>query len=48
MAADLALNLPDGTGVQVSANMTNGKGQVKISIPGSQTPLLVHILGLFL
>ena len=48
MAADLALNLPDGTGVQVSANMTNGKGQVKISIPGTQTPLLVHILGLFL
>ncbi|MDE6393912.1 MAG: hypothetical protein K2K77_01110, partial [Duncaniella sp.] len=48
MAADLNLNLPDGTGVKVTANMTKGKGQFKFSIPDSQTPLLVHILSILL
>lgn len=48
MAADMNLNLPDGAGVQLSASMTKGKGQFKFTMPGSQTPLLVHILSILL
>ncbi|MDE6037306.1 MAG: hypothetical protein K2G05_03490 [Duncaniella sp.] len=48
MAADLSFNLPDGAGAQLSATMTDGKGQFTFTIPGSQTPLPAHILSLLL